>query len=331
MKKASKERPLPDVIAIDFQVTKLVEHPPATLYYAPDELYHKFVIVETAGFGNVLSQYYAHRHELATFVSAFLESGNERESRALSALVTLTLEGTREALSVTIQTPSIGTGINITKAQASPFTSIILKDCELLSGIRLKQPVGGTSSKSNPEVRENVIQMIRPADVELIAFEKAIAGPAVVQDEVAGVSPLYKVLLNSALEISDEGKQRVIDEVAYMDAKKECDCGNPDCGFEQLKATKEHFLGTTTAKEVETEWDLTWQSLPERQKAAVVYLNRTFNDSPLFNASFLLPSAKNQEAYDRLVTGDHQPDSAEARWIHQRIASARYFLSLEPS
>jgi hypothetical protein len=324
-----------DPIPIDFGVKLLSKVHEEGLYGKAKGLLIHFVFTSNNDSSNTIDQAYVHRHELAQSIINFQETGNaESISIKLSGGLTMVMSKTDNDLNINIQWINSNTSFSITRKRNNVL-NCLFKDIETIRDIRKKpdhdkdfgidlvQEIVGEKKVMNN------FKHLLTVDFELMAFESTMK-----KKPFYSISKIYKTAMNSDLSNIDSLKELLLQNFEFVHKITSCDCGDPGCFFDILKANQLAFFSDNYFSEgafnsglVAEKFSNLWNELDFRSKVVLAYLSDEFWNSTLLNLAFLRPEF-NLNNYQFLMTYTDQPDSEQDEFIRSVTTTAQYFFRL---
>lgn len=320
------------MIPVDFGVEEITSYLGQTLFYKIDGCFHHFVLFDESRDYNVLTQTHYPRFELVSLLNKHLESSNQKNRYELSSGGKI--EFTHGLSNLTICIFPNGTNISFDFLRnEDPVYTQIISDFKVYKSSQEEVKSSKvddliSSIYDNPKIHKNS-DKLDTNDLVNLCFEKQLN-----QGEL-GISftNLYHGLLSDSIEDASDLLTLLKNEFEIIQNTQECNCGDEACFFDTMKKSQVEYLNGDYISEkgkydfslVKTDFLKLWTGLSYYQKTALSYLNYTFDNSTLFNLSFLLPDFDVLDYISKMCS-PFQPDSENEQVIRKEITLVNYMV-----
>jgi hypothetical protein len=196
-----------------------------------------------------------------------------------------------------------------------PWLSQVKTDLELLKSIR------NTSSNELDSFLQDWAKslsidyfdasLLNEKDKEHLLFEQTVLRKSEKKMHPFGVSDIYPFVFQN--EIEDGFIESFEEMLKNTFLQETCDCGSPDCFFDELKANQRAFfphLTSTDKFNFKHEFETLWNALKPKQKGALLYLYNELGNTPFYSLG-LFREDFDLSRYQELLCSPYQPDSED--------------------
>ena len=194
-----------------------------------------------------------------------------------------------------------------------PWLSQLKTDLELLKTIRNTSPkeldIFLQDWAKSLSIEHFDASLLDEKDKEHLLFEQTVLRKSEIKKQVFGVSDIYPFVFQNEIEEGFiESFEGMLQHTVFQES---CDCGSPDCFFDELKANQRTFfphLTPTDNFDFKHEFETLWNALKPKQKGALLYLFVELGNTPFFNLGLFREDFE-LSRYQELLCSPYQPDS----------------------
>jgi len=309
-------------ITSDFDVELLYKKNNVALLGAIKGIFIHLIVVDN----KALNQIYIHRQDWANFIIENKLKSTAKKETYCGVWISLDNKSKKTGIYFkeiaqlfSLEDTILGKQINVDVEKLSKIKS-------KLNQIAFKKK---TLSKIGEDFDEKDLNDFTNWELETAAFEFSILTAKQRRTRPLGVFDILSFKQSNEIPI-----ELFMEKLEWLVENESCDCGNESCFFDLLNNNflthfqdRKRFLKRNKFDKEKSEAIIHnfWTKLTPEKKAALLYLDKAFLNTPLLNIAFLSEDF-NFWNYLRLMTYPYQPDSDDEAYVRKHSSVCAYYL-----